>query len=124
MLTTSLVVFLIVSIIFLLLVLKRFKRIAFLVSLGGMALGLGVSFIKVSYNKASYTGFVYTVKENYFLLNSQGERLYVYSRGHNYDLGDYLTIEGKKEDLDFATLESGFDFKDYLHKRGVYVRTT
>ena len=119
-LTTSLVLFLIISIVFLLLVLKRFKRIAFLVSLGGIVFGFGVSFIRISYNKASYTGFVYTVKENYFLLNSQGERLYVYKKGHSYDLGDYLTIEGKKEELDFTTLDSGFDFKDYLNKRGVY----
>ena len=119
-LTTSLVIFIILSIVFLLLVLKRFKLIAFLVSLGGIVLGLGISFINISYNKTTYSGFVYTAKENYFLLNSQGERLYVYSKGHDYDLGDYLTIEGKKEQLDFVTLESGFDFKDYLNKRGVY----
>ena len=119
-LTTSLVIFIILTIIFLLLVLKRFKLIAFLVSFGGVILGLSISFIHFSYNKVTYSGFVYAAKENYFLINSNGERLYVYSRGHQYDLGDYLTIEGKKEELDFTTLESGFDFKDYLNKRGVF----
>ena len=88
--------------------------------MGGIVLGFGYSFIKPSYNKQSYSGFVYTVKENYFLLNSGGERLYVYAKNHTYDLGDYLSISGKKEELDFTVLESGFDFKSYLNKKGVF----
>ena len=91
-----------------------------LLCLGGIVLGLGYSFIKPTYSKKSYSGIVYTVKENYFLFNSGGERLYVYSKGHSYDLGDYLTINGKKEELDFTVLESGFDFKSYLNKKGVF----
>ena len=86
----------------------------------GIVLGFGYSFIKPTYNQQSYSGIVYTVKENYFLFNSGGERLYVYSKGHSYDLGDYLTISGKKEDLDFTVLESSFDFKSYLNKKGVF----
>ena len=91
-----------------------------LLCLGGIVFGLGYSFIKPTYSKKSYSGIVYTVKENYFLFNSGGERLYVYSKGHSYDLGDYLTISGKKEELDFTVLESGFDFKSYLNKKGVF----
>lgn len=91
-----------------------------LLCLGGIVFGLGYSFIKPTYSKKSYFGIVYTVKENYFLFNSGGERLYVYSKGHSYDLGDYLTISGKKEELDFTVLESGFDFKSYLNKKGVF----
>ena len=91
-----------------------------LLCMGGIVLGFGYSFIKPSYNKQSYSGFVYTVKENYFLLNSGGERLYVYAKNHTYDLGDYLSISGKKEELDFTVLESGFDFKSYLNKKGVF----
>lgn len=91
-----------------------------LLCLGGIVLGIGYSFIKPTYSKRSYSGIVYTVKENYFLFNSGGERLYVYSKGHSYDLGDYLTINGKKEELDFTVLESGFDFKSYLNKKGVF----
>ena len=91
-----------------------------LLCLGGIVFGLGYSFIKPTYSKKSYSGIVYNVKENYFLFNSGGERLYVYSKGHSYDLGDYLTISGKKEELDFTVLESGFDFKSYLNKKGVF----
>ena len=119
-LTKSLIILLIVTALFLLFIYKRFKLIPLLISLGGVVLGFGLSFVNISYNKTTYSGFVYTAKENYFLLNSGGERLYVYSKGHAYDLGDYLSIEGKKEELDFATLESGFDFKEYLNNKGVF----
>ena len=119
-LTRSLIILLIVTALFLLFVYKRFKLIPLFISLGGVVLGFGLSFVNFSYNKTTYSGFVYTAKENYFLLNSGGERLYVYSKGHSYDLGDYLSIEGKKEELDFTTLESGFDFKDYLNNKGVF----
>ena len=45
-------------------------------------------------------------------------------KGHSYDIGDYLTIEGDKEALSFTTLESSFDFEKYLNKRGVYKSLT
>lgn len=109
-----------IALVFLFFVYKRFKRPMALLCLGGIVFGLGYSFIKPTHSKKSYSGIVYTVKENYFLFNSGGERLYVYSKGHSYDLGDYLTISGKKEELDFTVLESGFDFKSYLNKKGVF----
>ena len=119
-LTRSIFILLLVTAIFLLFIYKRFKLIPLFISLGGVVLGFGLSFVNISYNKTTYSGFVYTAKENYFLLNSGGERLYVYSKGHTYDLGDYISVEGKKEELDFATLESGFDFKEYLNNKGVF----
>ena len=67
---------------------------------------------------------MYHCKSNYFLFNSGGERLYVYSKGHTYDIGDYLSISGQKEDLSFTTIESSFDFKSYLNKRGVFKSLT
>ena len=112
-LTKALILFIGLAIVFLLCILKRFRLFTFLLCLGGIALGLCFSCIKITPNKNSspYSGFIYTAKENYFLFNSGGERLYVYSKGHHYDLGDYLTIEGQKEQLDFTVLESSFDFK-------------
>ena len=85
-----------------------------------MSLGFGLSFLHIGYTKNSFQGIVYTAKENYFLFNSGGERLYVYAKGHEYDVGDILTIEGKKEELSFTKLESSFDFEDYLNKHGVF----
>ena len=121
-LTKALILFIGLAIVFLLCILKRFRLFTFLLCLGGIALGVCFSCISFTPNKntSSYSGFIYTAKENYFLFNSGGERLYVYSKGHHYDLGDYLTIEGQKEQLDFTVLESSFDFKEYLNNRGVY----
>ena len=41
-------------------------------------------------------------------------------KNHTYDIGDYLTINGTKEELSFTTIESSFDFESYLNKKGVY----
>ena len=120
--TKALILFIGLAIAFLLFVLKRFRLISFLACLFGIVLGIGLSFVKFVPNRtdSTYRGFIYTAKENYFLFNSGGERLYVYSKGHHYDLGDYLTIEGEKAQLDFTVLESAFDFKEYLNNRGVF----
>lgn len=85
-----------------------------------MLLGFGFSFIRFSYQKTTYQGIVYLAQENYVLINSGGERLYVYAKNHSYDLGDVLQIEGEKQELSFNTIESSFDFKSYLNKKGVY----
>ena len=117
----SYIVLSIVAIVFLLFVFKRFSKTLSLFCFIALSVGLVFSFIHISYSsKNSFKGIVYTAKENYFLLNSGGERLYVYAKGHSYDIGDILTIEGKKEELSFTKLESSFDFEKYLNKRGVF----
>ena len=118
--TKALFLFIGIAVVFLLLVYKRFKLVSFLVCVGGIVLGISLSFVRISSSKNTFQGIVYQCKENYFLFNSGGERLYVYSKGHPYDLGDYLSITAEKEELDFVTLESSFDFKDYLNKKGVF----
>ena len=116
----SYIVISIVAVVFLFFVFKRFSKSAFIIALISLFSGFGLSFVKISYNKTSFQGIVYVAKENYLLINSGGERLYVYSKDHDYDIGDILTIEGDKEDFSFAKLESSFDFESYLNKRGVY----
>ena len=111
----------ITALVFLLFVLKRFGRKIFIISSFSFFIGLSLSFIHIVHGpKVSFKGFVYTAKENYFLFNSGGERLYVYAKNHSYDIGDFLTIEGKKEELSFTTIESSLDFENYLNKRGVF----
>ena len=111
----------ITALVFLLFVYKRFHLKSFLICAVSLLIGFSLSYLQISPNpKESYKGFVYTAKENYFLLNSGGERLYVSMKNHTYDIGDYLTIKGTREELEFTTIESSFDFKSYLNKRGVY----
>ena len=109
-----------VAIVFLLFVCKRFSKSLSVLSLFALLAGLGLSFIQISSNNSSFKGIVYQAKENYVLLNSGGERLYVYAKNNDYDVGDILTIEGNKEDFSFTKLESSFDFEEYLNKRGVF----
>lgn len=99
---------------------KRYtKKLAF-ICLSTFLVGVGVSFIKFSFNKQIYEGMVYEVKDNYFLFNSSGEKLYVYEKNTNHEVGDILKISGEKNELDFTMLESSFDFEEYLNLRGVY----
>lgn len=100
--------------------LVKHKRLS-LTLLGVFLFGFGISFINISYpQKTSYVGIVYETKENYFLFNSNGEKLYCYEKNNHREIGDLLTIKGQKEDFDFATLESDFNFTSFLNNKGVY----
>ena len=116
----SYIVLVIVAIVFLLFVYKRFSIKLSCISLFALLSGFGLSFLQISHDTNSFHGIVFQAKENYILLNSGGERLYVYAKGNSYDIGDILTIEGNKEDFDFTKLESSFDFEEYLNKKGVF----
>ena len=82
--------------------------------------GFGISFININYgDREQYDGLVYEVKDNYFLLNIGGEKLYCYQKNHPYEIGDIVSISGNKKENDFSTLESAFDFSNYLENKGV-----
>ncbi len=83
-------------------------------------LGVGLSFIRPSYNKAEYLSVVEEAKDNYYIINSTFERMYVYQKDHPYEIGDILLIRGEKTPFDSVTIESGFNFKEYLNNKGVY----
>ena len=111
----------ITALVFLLFIYKRFRLKTFIVCFFSFAFGVAFSYLHIIYSpKSTYKGFVYTAKENYFLFNSGGERLYVSMKNHTYDIGDFLTINGTREDLSFTTIESSFDFQSYLNKKGVF----
>ena len=111
----------ITALVFLLFVYKRFRLKALIVCSFFVIIGASLSYLYLIHTpKSSYKGLVYVAKENYFLFNSGGERLYVNMKNHTYDIGDYLTINGQREGLSFNTIESSFDFKNYLNKKGVY----
>lgn len=114
------IVFAILGLILILLVWKkRNKKIALFV-IGLISLSVGVSFINFSFVRDEYSGMVIDAKDNYYLFSSKLEKLYVYDKEHKYEIGDFLTLEGEKSELSFTMLESDFDFKDYLNKKGVY----
>ena len=82
--------------------------------------GVGLSFIRPTFTKERYSGFVTEVRDNYFIFSSSLEKFYVSEKEHTHEIGDYVSISGKKQELDFITLESDFDFKEYLNNKGIY----
>lgn len=91
-----------------------------IISLGVILLGVGLSFISPRYEKEEYQSLVVEVKENYYIASSSFEKFYVYEKAHDKEIGDIITLVGKKKDLEFNKLESSFDFKQYLNNKGVY----
>jgi len=97
----------------------RHGRKVFLIGTIIALLGIGYSYIDISHETEQFTGIVYESRDNYFLINSRGERLYCYEKNNPYEIGDFLSIKGNKKELDFSSIESGFDFTSYLYHRGV-----
>lgn len=101
------------------LIIKK-RSILYFVHIIPLLVGVGVSFIHLDFNKTTYNGLVIESKTNYFLFSSSFEKFYVYNKNNSYEIGDCLSINGNKSDLSFVTLESQFDFNDYLNKKGVF----
>ena len=95
------------------------KKIA-LISLVASLIGVGLSFIRPSFNKEAYLSVVTESKDSYFIACSSFEKFYVYQKDNSYEIGDILNLKGHKGELDFTTLESEFNFKEYLNKKGVF----
>ncbi len=98
---------------------RKYKGKIALIGFAIFLSGIGISYIKFDYKSPTYSGFVIDSHDNYFLLLSKGERLYVYDKNTTYDIGDYIEVKGEKSKLDFTVLESQFDFNEYLKKKGV-----
>ena len=110
----------ILSLCLFLLAYRRSKKWVHLgISLTCFALGVGMSFIAFNYERTSFDAVVVEVKDNYYIASSKLERLYIYEKSNSKEIGDILHLEGEKKELSFTIIESGFDFKDYLSKKGV-----
>lgn len=97
----------------------RFKKRILILSVITFAIGIGISYIRFDFSKETYSGVVIESKDNYYIFSSTFEKLYVYNKNNEYEVGDILSIKGDKRTLSFTTLESDFDFKDYLNKKGI-----
>ena len=115
----SYVVFAILAVVLFVLTFRKYKWKISLLGLFVFSLGIGISYIRIDIKSDTYAGMVMESKNNYFILLSKGERLYVYQRDNPYEIGDYLSIKGEKEKVNFAKLESQFDFSSYLERKGI-----
>ena len=101
-------------------ILYRFGRKTALISLGISLVGVGLSFIRPNFTKETYLSVVVESKDNYFIASSTFEKFYVYQKNNGFEIGDIISLKGQKQELNFDVLESGFDFKEYLNKKGIY----
>ena len=116
----SIIIYAIVFILSIILILIKYKKKIALLCACFCVLGVGLSYINFHFQSATYQGVVIETKENYFITLCRGEKLYTYAKDNDYEIGDILTIKGEKKELDFVTLESEFDFEEYLNNKGIY----
>ena len=112
----------IISLFFLVFIFKRHGKKVLIITSIFILLGCGISFISFDWSRNQYSGVVFEAKENYYLFLSGGERLYCYQKKHPYEIGDYLSIKGYKNDINFSQIESSFNFENYLEKKGIHYR--
>lgn len=93
---------------------KEKKKLIMLLILECFFIGLRSIHIKSN----QYEGIVVEAKENYYLFSSIKGSFYVSEKNNQKEEGDILTLKGKIEPISFVTLESQFDFQDYLKKKG------
>ena len=70
-------------------------------------------------DSSNFNGIVIKRSDGYFIVFDGIERIYVKSDDTNIGLFDFITINGNYYDLDFASIESEFDFKKYLQNPGI-----
>ncbi len=69
--------------------------------------------------KGEYIGIVTMVKENYYIFSSDLVNYYIYEKSHLHEVGDILKINGYRRKLEFISLESEFNFQQYLNKKNI-----
>lgn len=109
---------------FILVLIYSFKRdrksILFLLLIYAGSLTISVVTPKLITPNNRVTGLVVEKKTNYFIIQEWFSKYYVYDKDSSYEVGDILTIKGSSTLVESKGIESAFDFKDYLNKKGVY----
>lgn len=122
-LNSNIVIISICVIFFLFIVFKKFKNfIAVTFVLFSFLVGISISAsLKYKAVEVQQDGIfiVEKVSTNYYLVSNYVDHFYVYEKNNEVDEGDFLKLEGNLSRINFVTLESEFDFKNYLKTKGV-----
>ena len=122
-LNSNIVIISICVVFFLFIVFKKFKNfIAVTFVLFSFLVGISISAsLKYKTVEVQQDGifFVEKVSTNYYLVSNYVDHFYVYEKNNEVDEGDFLKLEGNLSRINFVTLESEFDFKNYLKTKGV-----
>lgn len=122
-LNSNIVIISICVVFFLFIVFKKFKNfIAVIFVLFSFLVGISISAsLKYKAVEVQQEGIfiVEKVSTNYYLVSNYVDHFYVYEKNNEVDEGDFLKLEGNLSRINFVTLESEFDFKNYLKTKGV-----
>lgn len=120
---SNIVIISICVVFFLFIVFKKFKNfIAVTFVLFSFLVGISISAsLKYKAVEVQQDGIfiVEKVSTNYYLVSNYVDHFYVYEKNNEVDEGDFLKLEGNLFRINFVTLESEFDFKNYLKTKGV-----
>jgi len=117
----NIVVMIVASVAYFIFIFVRFRAKKILVFLSLFVLGALFAGTTHRYDALdnTYSGFVLSVKTNYFIFQSHSERYYVYEKATTREFGDYLVIKGTPTEFQATTYESQLDFNEYLYNKGV-----
>lgn len=122
-LNSNIVIISICVVFFLFIVFKKFKNfIAVIFVLFSFLVGISISAsLKYKAVEVQQDGIfiVEKVSSNYYLVSNYVDHFYVYEKNNEVDEGDFLKLKGNLSRINFVTLESEFDFKNYLKTKGV-----
>lgn len=115
------VISIILCLLFLIFVFIRFKKKCGIIALTIMAVGISLPYVNslIQTENNQYEGIVVERKDNYYLFLSRFEKFYIYEEGHDKEIGDYLIVCSKPQNIEMTEYESRFSFQDYLSEKGV-----
>lgn len=115
------VISIILCCLFIIFIFIRFKKKCGIIVLTIMAVGISLPYVcsLIQTDNTRYEGVVVERKDNYYLFLSQFEKFYIYEERHDKEIGDYLIVCSKPQDIEMTSYESRFSFQDYLSKKGV-----
>ena len=73
----------------------------------------------------SFVGTIINIKKTdygYSLTLNAKEKLLVYAKYKNYNIGDYVFIKGKLEKPDNNTVLNNFNYREYLYQNKIFYR--
>ena len=88
----------------------------------GFIVTLIIHIINLKTNVDEVNSYFLIVKseENYYLVSNFVKVYYVYEKGHAFEIGDLVKIEGYIKELEFSHYQESFDFKTYLKSFRVF----
>ncbi|MFA6755106.1 MAG: ComEC/Rec2 family competence protein [Bacilli bacterium] len=113
------IVFLVLSIFF---IVKKYRKSKIIIIISIVLFCYGVFRSNYHFNTLQsdyFYGFVIEKKENYCILFDGVERIYINTKNLNIKLYDVVKIKGNFTSISFVTLESGFNFEEYLNNKGI-----